>query len=125
MVCQAATFEERDVSKWAQTYLKDAALMVGSFARLAQFDTRKASSYTRVIGPLGLSTRNQDEISVPQGYAVILLLDTQSGVSGMFMAQVTSPDGKITISKCDEPNGEALVVFARGTKRVCRMPYAD
>jgi hypothetical protein len=41
------------------------------------------------------------------------------------MAQVTSPDGKITISKCDEPSGEALVVFARGTKRVCRMPYAD
>ena len=57
MVCQAATFEERDVSKWAQTYLKDAALMVGSFARLAEFDTSKASSYTRVIGPLGLSTK--------------------------------------------------------------------
>ena len=73
MVCQAATFEERDLSKWAQTYLKDAALMVGSFARLAEFDTSKASSYTRVIGPLA---RNQDEISVPQGYAVILLLDT-------------------------------------------------
>ena len=121
MVCQAATFEERDLSKWAQTYLKDAALMVGSFARLAEFDTSKASSYTRVIGPLGLSTKPGRD----QGYAVILLLDTQSGVSGMFMAQVTSPDGKITISKCDEPSGEALVVFARGTKRVCRMPYAD
>ena len=89
MVCQAATFEERDVSKWAQTYLKDAALMVGSFARLAEFDTSKASSYTRMIGPLGLSTkpgRDQRPSRATQGYAVILLLDTQSGVSGMFMA---------------------------------------
>jgi hypothetical protein len=67
MVCQAATFEERDLSKWAQTYLKDAALMVGSFARLAEFDTSKASSYTRVIGPLGLSTKPGRD----QGYAVI------------------------------------------------------
>ena len=74
MVCQAATFEERDVSKWAQTYLKDAALMVGSFARLAEFDTSKASSYTRVIGPLGLTetrTRSASLEGYFQGYAVI------------------------------------------------------